>query len=79
MHFVVSPTRSPYISSMQCFYKFLCLYFFPTPFKVYWGIVFTHSVQMGGRFGGWSAGKLCPGCISETIRCRKLICGRDIG
>ena len=23
--------------------------------------------------------KLCPGCISETVRCRKLILGRDIG
>ena len=23
--------------------------------------------------------KVCPGCISETIRCRKLILGRDIG
>ena len=23
--------------------------------------------------------KVCPGCISETVRCRKLILGRDIG
>ena len=22
---------------------------------------------------------VCPGCISETVRCRKLILGRDIG
>ena len=22
---------------------------------------------------------VCPGCISETIRCRKFILGRDIG
>ena len=31
---------------------------------------------------GWAfrgAGKVCPGCISETVRCRKLILGRDIG
>ena len=21
----------------------------------------------------------CPGCISETVRCRKLILGRDVG
>ena len=39
-----------------------------------WGIVFTHGVQMGGR-----CEKVCPGCISEIIRCRKLILGRDIG
>ena len=43
------------------------------------GIVFTHGVQMGRRVGGRSAGKVCPGCISETVRCRKLILGRDIG
>ena len=23
--------------------------------------------------------KVCPGCVSETITCRKLILGRDIG
>ena len=31
---------------------------------------------------GWAGGlreKVCPGCISETLRCRKLILGRDIG
>ena len=28
---------------------------------------------------GWRREKACPGCISETIRCRKLILGRDIG
>ena len=38
------------------------------------GIVFTHGVRMGGR-----REKVCPGCISETIRCRNLIFGRDIG
>ena len=42
------------------------------------GIVFTHGVRMGGRAGGRQE-KVCPGCISETIRCRKLILGRDIG
>ena len=39
------------------------------------GIVFTHGVLMGRR----AAGKVCPCCISETERCRKLILGRDIG
>ena len=30
---------------------------------------------------GWADGgkKVCPVCISETVRCRKLILGRDIG
>ena len=36
-------------------------------------IVFTHGVRMGG----WQE-KVCPSCISETVRCRKLILGRDI-
>ena len=29
---------------------------------------------MGGR-----QEKVCLGCISETVRCRKLILGRDVG
>ena len=33
---------------------------------------------MGGVGGGGRQGKVCLGCISETIRCRKLILGRDI-
>ena len=59
--------------------------FYPTALKGCWGIVFTHGVRMGGRAsgraGGWAGGwkRVCPGCISETIRCRKLILGRDIG
>ena len=52
-------------------------FFYPTALKGCWGIVFTHGVQMGG--GGWAAGKVCPACISETVRCRKLVLGRDIG
>ena len=53
--------------------------FYPTALK---GIVFTHGVRMGGRPGGRVGGRweiVCPGCISETVRCRKLILGRDIG
>ena len=55
--------------------------FYPTALKGCWGIVFTHGVRMGGRAGGWVGGgkRVCPGCISETVRCRKLILGRDIG
>ena len=31
---------------------------------------------------GWVSGlrqKICPGCITETVRCRKLILSMDIG
>ena len=31
-----------------------------------------------GRVGGRRE-IVCPGCISETVRCRKFILGRDIG
>ena len=48
--------------------------FYPTALKGCLGIVFTHGVRMGGW---WE--KVCPGCMAETIRCRKLIPGRDIG
>ena len=37
---------------------------------------------MGRRPGsqvGRQREKVCPGCVSETVRCRKLILGRDIG
>ena len=61
-------------------------HFYPTALKGCQGIVFTHGVRMGGRVGVLSGGwvgvrreKVCPGCISETVRCRKLILGRDIG
>ena len=52
--------------------------FYPTALKGCRGIVFTHGVRMGGRVGGLRE-IVCPGCISETVRCRKFILGRDIG
>ena len=56
----------------------LFLAFYPTALKDCRGIGFTHDVQIAGQVGGgWE--NVCPGCISETIRCRKLILGRDIG
>ena len=51
--------------------RFCC---YPTTVKGCQDIVFTHGVRMGGR-----REKVCPGYISETVRCRKLILGRDIG
>ena len=50
------------------------MHFYPTALKGCRSIVFTHGIQAGG----WRE-KDCPGCISETIRCRKLLLGRDIG
>ena len=52
--------------------------FYPTALKGCRGIVFTHGVRRGGRSGGRRE-IVCPGCISETVRCRKFILGRDIG
>ena len=52
--------------------------FYPTALNGCWGIVFTHGVRMGGRVGR-PREIVCPGCISETVRCRKLILGTDIG
>ena len=37
-----------------------------------------HSWCPDGQAGGQAAGKVCLGCISETVRCRKLILGRNI-
>ena len=46
------------------------------------GVLFSRMVSgwSGGRPGGLAGGEIvCPGCISETVRCRKLILCRDIG
>ena len=36
---------------------------------------------MSGQAGRWAGRgeKVCPGCMSETVTCRKLILGRHIG
>ena len=34
--------------------------------------------MVSGWAGRWWE-KVCLGCISETVRCRKMILGRDIG
>ena len=31
------------------------------------------------NFTQFQGGEVCPDCISETVRCRKLILGRNIG
>ena len=63
------------------------LFFTPQPLMAV-GVLFSPMVsgwagghasgRAGGRGGGWRE-IVCPGCISETVRCRKLILGRDIG
>ena len=57
--------------------------FTPQPLRAV-GVLFSPMVSgwAGGRPDGRAGGRreiVCPGCISETIRCRKLILGRDIG
>ena len=57
--------------------------FTPQPLRAV-GVLFSPMVSgwAGGRPGGRAGArrdKVCPGCISETVRCRKLILGRDIG
>ena len=47
----------------------------PQPLRAV-GVLFSPMVS------GWAGGRreiVCPGCISETVRCRKFILGRDIG
>ena len=53
--------------------------FTPQPLRAV-GVLFSPMVSglVGGRTGGLRE-KVCPGCISETVRCRKLILGRDFG
>ena len=51
------------------------LFFAPQPIRTV-GVLFSPIVS------GWAGGrreKVCPGCISKSVRCRKLILGRDIG
>ena len=46
----------------------------PQPLRAV-GVLFSPMVS------GWACErreKVCPGCISETVKCRKLIFGRDI-
>ena len=65
-------------------YFILTIVLTPQPLKTFKGcvvIVFTHDIQMDihavGLAGGQSE-KFCPGCISESMRYRVLILGRDI-
>ena len=74
------------IGEKKLFFRFKTFFtslFTPQPLRAV-GVLFSPMVSgwagvlAGGRIGGWRE-KVCPGCISETVRCRKLILGRDIG
>ena len=63
------------IKVRQIFSFVIHLVFKPQPLRAV-GVLFSPMVS--GWEGGWGE-IVCPGCISETIRCRKFILGRDIG
>ena len=45
-------------------------------------VFITPLLLLSPMVSGWAGGRreiVCPGCISETVRCRKFILGRDIG
>ena len=58
------------------------VHFYPTFYPIFSPLglsgyfFFTHGVWMGGQAGGQV--KSCPGYILATVRCRKLILGKDI-
>ena len=67
-------SRNMYYTSVRSLrHPAIKFHFYQTALKGCRGIVFTHGVRMGGR-----REKVCPGCISETVRFRKLILGRNI-
>ena len=41
-------------------------------------LLFIKNKKMVSGWVGGRREKVCPGCISETVRCKKLILGRDI-
>ena len=57
------------------FVHLIFMFFTPQPLRAV-GVLFSPMVS---RWAGGRREKVCLGCISETVRCRKLILGRDIG
>ena len=51
--------------------------FTPQPLRV--ARVLFYPWCLDGQVGGRVAGKVCPGWVSQTVRCRTLKLGRDIG
>ena len=78
LHFLFTPLdviASFSFGAKECAEEFLQRYVFtPQPLRAV-GVLFSPMVS------GWAGRReiVCPGCISETVRCRKLILGRDIG
>ena len=71
----VSIHMSQLLSTGRPISSFFKIIFTPQPLRAV-GVLFSPMVS------GWAVGrreKVCLGCISETVRCRKLILGRVIG
>ena len=73
--FLIACSSDTCTSGDKCFF----FVFTPQPLRAV-GVLFSPMVS------GWASGRavgqreiVCLGCISETVRCRKLILGRDIG
>ena len=76
-------TINKYLGASKIFMAVLFSFITPQPLMAV-GVLFSPMVSRwsGGRPSGRVGGRreiVCPGCISETVRCRKLILGRDIG
>ena len=63
------------ITLFQIYLLLLLPAFYPTALK---GCQVLFSPMVSGWAGGRRE-KVCPGCISETVRCMKLILDSEIG
>ena len=80
---VAARIEAPQRLSTRAVYKSKWAIFTPQPL---WAVGVLFSPMVSGWAGGQAScrvggqrEKVCPGYISETVRCRKLILGRDIG
>ena len=80
-HCLLRKSRITYSISLgfENYFPGLLMLFTPQPLRAV-GVLFSPMVSrwVGGRAGGRRE-EVCPACISESIRSRKLILGRDIG
>ena len=75
IHEIFYRNKQYFNSSKKHLLCHVALFFTPQPLRAV-GVLFSPMVS--GWAGGWVAGKVCQVCISETLRCRKLIL-RHIG
>ena len=70
MHRSGQPSSAPNLPSVAFYPSKGCAGIVtPQPLRAVW-VLFSPMVSGMGRR---AAGKVCPACISETVRCRKLI------